>query len=633
MFPVSKWMRLNLHAPRKHSLRFANKSPLTLTADSDNVAKRIYRPLRELRREVYVMGGACESGRLAAKRTPAPGIIRWAAAMLVLVGLTLASTAQGSDWPQWRGPNRDGRAVGAALPAELPAALHQLWKVPVGGGQSSPIVVGDRVFIHARQGEEEVVLALSALTGEELWRHSYAVSYTPRNAAIQYGPGPKSTMLAEGDSVYSFGIRERLLALDAASGKVRWEKTFEDLYEEPYPVWGTASSPLIEGNLLIVPIGTTGNEEQGDEGALVAYDKTTGDEVWRVDGPPAYASPVAFDHGGVRQIVTMDDVSFFGVGATDGDPLWSVDFTTAFQQNTPTTIRYDGNFILSGYQWGTAAIKVEPPAKANGTWSVSEVWKTTDAELYMDSPVLVGDHLYFRSNKRAGTFVCLDPATGEVVWQGPGRWASYASVIAVDDRLLVLTDEAELKVIAADPSSGYQELASWDVADSTTWAHVALSGSRVYVKDEEHLAAFDLASTRVTEAGDQPTGTTPASADIAAGSKEDTEAVKVAVRAMLKAMAAGDMDLMWTYLGEDFRSYSGADKDVFRDYLGSTAGSETKSGEMVVEWEDGTAKVTGTRWITTTGLDFGLEMLVNKRGGKWLVTWMDFDSRRIHGQE
>ena len=578
------------------------------------------------------MGEARGSGCLAAKGTPAPATIRWAAVMLVLGALTLASTAHGSDWPQWRGPNRDSRAVGGELPAELPAVLDQLWKVRVGGGQSSPIVVGDRVFIHARQGEEEVVLALSASTGEELWRHSYAVSYTPRNAAIQYGPGPKSTMLAEGDSVYSFGIRERLLALDAGSGQVRWEKTFEDLYEEPYPVWGTASSPLIEGDLLIVPIGTTGNEEQGDEGALVAYDKTTGEEVWRVDGPPAYASPMAFDHGGVRQIVTLDDVSFFGVGATDGDPLWSLPFTTAFQQNTPTALRYDGNFILSGYQWGTAAIKVEPPAKPGEPWTVGEVWKTSDAELYMDSPVLVGDHLYFRSNKRAGTFVCLDPATGEIVWQGPGRWAAYASVIAVDDRLLVLTDEAELKVIAADPS-GYRELASWEVADSTTWAHVALSGSRVYVKDEEHLAAFDLASTRVTEAGDLSAGTTTASADVAAGSKEDTEAVKVAVRAMLKAMAAGDMDLMWTYLGEDFRSYSGADKDVFRDYLGSTAGSETPSDEMVVEWENGTAKVTGTRWITSTGLDFGLEMLVNRRDGRWLVTWMDFDSRRIHGQE
>ena len=193
------------------------------------------------------MGGACESGSLAARWIPAPGIGRWLVAVLVLGALSVPSVAQTSDWPQWRGPNRDGRAVGGALPAELPAALHQLWKVRVGGGQSSPIVVGDRVFVHARQGDEEVVLGLSASTGEELWRHSYAVSYTPRTAAIQYGPGPKSTMLAEGDSVYSFGIRERLLALDADSGKVRWEKTFDDLYEEPYPIWGTASSPLIEG--------------------------------------------------------------------------------------------------------------------------------------------------------------------------------------------------------------------------------------------------------------------------------------------------------------------------------------------------------------------------------------------------
>ena len=576
------------------------------------------------------MSRASKSGRVEVKGAHPP-IGRWAPTLVVLGALVFVSAVQGSEWPQWRGPNRDGIAAGGELPAVLPAVLHQLWKVRVGVGQSSPIVVGDRVFVHARQGEEEVVLALSASTGEELWRHSYAASYVPRTPAIQYGPGPKSTMLAEGDSLYSFGIRERLLALDADSGAVRWENTFEDLYEEPYPIWGTASSPLIEGNLLIVPIGTTGNEQQGDEGALVAYDKATGKEVWRVVGPPAYASPVAFTHGGVRQIVTMDDVSFFGVGATDGDPLWSLDFTTAFQQNTPTTIRYDGNFILSGYQWGTAAIKVEPPAEPDGAWAVSEVWKTTDAELYMDSPVLVGDHLYFRSNKRAGTFVCLDPATGEIVWQSPGRWAAYASVIAVGDRLLVLTDEAELKVIAADPS-GYQELASWEVADSTTWAHVALSGSLVYVKDEEHLAGFDLAATRVTEAKDQPAATSPTRADSAAGSKQDTEAVKVAVRAMLKAMGKGDMDLMWTYLGEDFRSYSGADKDVFRDYLGSTAGTETKSEDMKVEWQGATAKITGVRWITN-GLDFGLEMLVDERDGKWLVTFMDFDSRRISGQE
>ena len=577
------------------------------------------------------MHRALEFGHLKLKGVHSP-IGRWSPTLVVLGALAFVSAVQGSDWPQWRGPNRDGIAVGGELPAVLPTALHQLWKVRVGGGQSSPIVVGDRVFVHARQGEEEVVLALSAATGEELWRHSYSVSYVPRTAAIQYGPGPKSTMLAEGDSVYSFGIRERLLSLDAMSGAVRWEKTFEDLYEEPYPIWGTASSPLIEGNLLIVPIGTTGNQEQGDQGALVAYDKASGEEVWRVDGPPAYASPVVFDHGGVRQIVTMDDVSFFGVGATDGDPLWSLDFQTAFWQNTPTTVRYDGMFILSGYQWGTAAIKVEPPAEADGAWAVSEEWMTTDAELYMDSPVLVGDHLYFRSNKRAGAFVCLDPATGELVWQSPGRWAAYASVIAVDDRLLVLTDEAELKVIAADPS-GYRELASWEVATSSTWSHLALSGSRVYVKDEGHLAGFDLAAARVTEARDQPTTPTEPQSERSADadSKRDTEAVEVAVRELLKTLETGDMDLMLTYLGEDFRSDSGASKTVFRQYLGSTAGSETKSEDMRVEWEGATAKITGVRWIRGT-MDFGIEMLVDKRDGKWLVTFFELDSRGIFDQ-
>ena len=404
------------------------------------------------------MGRALEFVRLELKGAH-PLLGGWSPTLVVLGALAFVSAVQGSDWPQWRGPNRDGIAVGGELPAVLPTALHQLWKVRVGGGQSSPIVVGDRVFVHARQGEEEVVLALSAATGEELWRHSYSVSYVPRTAAIQYGPGPKSTMLAEG-----------------------------------------------------------------------------------------------------------------------------------------------------------------------------EEWMTTDAELYMDSPVLVGDHLYFRSNKRAGTFVCLDPPTGELVWQSPGRWAAYASVIAVDDRLLVLTDEAELKVIAADPS-GYRELASWEVATSSTWSHLALSGSRVYVKDEEHLAGFDLAAARVTEARDRPTTPTDTQAErsAGAGSTRDTEAVEVAVRELLKTLETEDMDLMLTYLGEDFRSDSGASKTVFRQYLGSTAGSETKSEAMKVEWEGATAKITGVRWIRG-GLDFGIEMLVDKRDGRWLVTFFELDSRGIFGR-
>ena len=553
--------------------------------------------------------------------------------LLTLGLITPGPVAWAADWPQWRGPERDGVATGSELPEVLPAALEQLWKVPVGLGQSSPIVVGERLFLLARQGEEEVVLALEASTGKELWRHSYTVPFVPAQAAIQYGPGPKSTMAAEGDAVYSFGIRERLLALDAKTGAVRWEKSFEDVYDPPYPEWGAAASPLVEGHLVIVPIGNTNRaqgEERRTEGALVAYDRANGKEVWRADGiAPAYASPMAFTIGGVRQIVTMGDQSFFAVRASDGELLWSTAFETAFDQNSVTTILYEGMLILSGYQEGAVALRIEPPKGGDGTWKASEVWRTTRAELYMDSPVRVGHHLYFRSNKRAGTFVCLDPKTGEVVWQSPGRWAAYASTIAVGDRLLALTDTADLKVIAADPE-GYHELASWEVATSTTWAHLALAGQRLYVKDEEHLTGFALPA-RYTKATDRPATRTAERAQQRqwAGGGQDTKAVDAMIRQMLDAMAAGDTDRMFTHLAEDFRSYSGGSKEIFRHYLGSTAGTEVDTTAMKIEWDGPTANITGVRWITSADIFFRLEMLADQRDGEWRVTWMDFDSTGI----
>ena len=567
---------------------------------------------------------------------------RWILAVLLTllaVGLlTSGQVAWAADWPQWRGPERNGVATGSELPEVLPAAPHGLWKVHVGAGQSSPIVVGDRVFILARQGEEEVVLAFEASTGKELWRHAYPAPFVPSQAAVQYGPGPKSTMLADGGSVYSFGVRQRLLALDAKSGVVRWEKSFEDIYDPPYPEWGTAASPLLEGSLLIVPIGNTTRgtgEAHIAQGALVAYDKTTGKEVWRADGAPAYASPMAFTIGGVRQIVTQGDEAFFGVRASDGELLWSTEFETAFDQNSVTTVLYKDMLILSGYQWGTAALRVEPPTGGDRTWEVSEVWKTTLAELYMDSPVRVGDRLYFRSNKKAGSFVCLDAATGKIVWRSPGRWAAYSSVIVVGDRLLALTDAAELKVIATDPAA-YRELASWEVATSATWSHLALSGSRVYVKDEENLASFDLAA-RTTKATDSSAMRTAAQAQRRGGARgardtevaDATEAVETTIRQMMEAWVAGDVDRMFTYLADDFTNSSGGSKEIFRKTLFAGAGTSYDTEAMKIEWDGATASVTGVAWNAGPGMNYRLEFLVDQRDEEWRVTYIVFDSTGI----
>ena len=257
------------------------------------------------------------------------------------------------------------------------------------------------------------------------------------------------------------------------------------------------------------------------------------------------------------------------------------------------------------------------------------MWKTTRADLYMDSPVRVGDRLYFRSNKKAGTFVSFDAATGKLVWQSPGRWAAYSSVIVVGDRLLALTDGAELKVIATDPDA-YRELASWEVATSPTWSHLALAGSRVYVKDEEHLASFDLAA-RTTKATDSSAMRTAAQAQRLGGARgsRDTGAVETTIRQMMEAWVAGDVDQMFTYLADDFTNSSGGSKEVFRKTLFAGAGTSYNLGAMKVEWDGATASVTGVAWNAGPGMNYKLEFLVDQRDGEWRVTYIVFDSTGI----
>ena len=305
-------------------------------------------------------------------------------------------------WP----PPAGNELLLTALDGPMPAELHRVWKINVGLGQSAPVVQDGRLFILTRQGEEEVVLALSPATGEELWRYSYSVPYKEVDYASQWSPGPKGTITAVGDTIYSFGVTERLHALDAKTGKVRWEKDYSHAYEQPFPECGSSASPLVEGNLVIVPIGTTWPEPQNitSKGALVAYDRASGKEVWRTEElPPSYASPVAFTLRGVRQIVTLTQNHAVGVRASDGKLLWKRDVRTFMEQNIPTPLLYRDQVLISALRWGAAMLEPAPDAGApDGAWQLNEAWMTKQHEMYMDSPVLVGDHVYFRSNKKLG---------------------------------------------------------------------------------------------------------------------------------------------------------------------------------------------------------------------------------------
>lgn len=395
--------------------------------------------------------------------------------------LVLPAIAQ--DWPQWRGPNRDGVATDVSLPDSCLHDLQQLWKLEVGEGHSAPVVAGGKVVVLARQGEDEVVLCLNTEDGTVIWRYSYAAPYTPRSDARPHGKGPKATPAIAGDKVYAFGVTGILSCVDLTNGDLLWQKQFSDRFERTYPLYGAANSPLIEGDLCILGIGGH------DDGALAAFDKDTGELVWEVTGDgPSYASPIAVDLAGQRQVVTLMQTRVVGVAASTGELLWEVPFTTPYDMNSITPVCHQGMIVYSGYGKGTTALKL---VEAETGTSPQQVWHKDRPVMFMSSPVLRGDHLYGLSRHGRGRLMSIALEDGEEAWSSPGPMGEYISIVRAGDKLLLLMTTGELVLVAADPS-GYEELARTQVTDSPVWAHLALAGSRIYVKDRTHLACFEL---------------------------------------------------------------------------------------------------------------------------------------------
>ena len=407
---------------------------------------------------------------------------------LALLLATLTTTASPAQWPQWRGATRDGQVQGSSLPAELPTQLNKLFEVEVGTGHSSPVVVDDRIYLHTRQGEDEVVQALELRTGESIWSHKTETPYRPNPAAMSHGKGPKSTPVASGDSLCTLGITGRLTCYERSSGAVRFSRDFRDRFERPWPDFGTAMSPAVFDDKLIVHVGGV------REGALIALDPTTGAELWsnRAE-PPAYSSPilVAPARGAreIAQIVTQSRNHIVSVALDSGELLWQMPLATAYEQNSVTAVDAGSSLIVSGLDQGVFAIRAQTDAR--GRWTTRVDWRNDDLPMYMSSPVLSGTSLFGLSHKRRGQLFCLDVATGEAKWATDGRDGENASLMLAGDRLLIVTTDSELLIAEASCNS-YNELASYTVASSPVWAHPALVGDLLLIKDEERLTGWSF---------------------------------------------------------------------------------------------------------------------------------------------
>jgi outer membrane protein assembly factor BamB len=397
-------------------------------------------------------------------------------AVLMACAATAAAQSSPRDYPQWRGLNRDGAASAFAEPASWPDALTRRWKIDVGEGYGTPLVVANAVYVFTRRGGTEVMTALDAETGKELWHTSYPAPYAPSTPAAAHGVGPKATPLFHNGRLYTLGITGIVSAFDAATGKLAWQTPAPP----DHPSYGTAVSPVGDKNLVIV--------HPGNHGPLTAFDANTGAVKWTGSDRGAYASPIIVELGGIRQVVTMTERSVLGVSLADGARLWEYPWLSRTTPSAITPILYEETLIVSSQAMGVTALR---PAERGGKWVVDVVWETRDVSLFLSNPVLVGDTLFGLSEKARGQFFALDAKTGRVLWLGHPRQASNTAVVKAGNLLFLLDDDAEL-IVARSSKRGFEPLKRYVVADSETWAQPAISGNRVFVKDLTSLSLWTL---------------------------------------------------------------------------------------------------------------------------------------------
>ena len=403
--------------------------------------------------------------------------------LIVVMGLTALVGAQrpSLDWTQWRGPNRDGVIPSFAAPAQWPEQLVRRWKVDVGLGYATPIVVGNRIYQFGRRGDNETMTALDAESGRVLWQPGYPAMFTMQSAAVRHGPGPKSTPVFSNGRLFTIGMTGIVTAFDAATGKQVWQKPGST----NVPMYTSHSfSPLVDRGLVIFHVGGHAG------GALTAFDVNTGDVKWSWPGDgPGYGSPVIAELGGTRQLVTNTQSKLVGVDPATGTLLWEQPFASSNFTNSLTPVIAGQMIILSNNVKPSTAYTV---SREDGRWAVKTVWENDVSPIgRLSNAVTAGDLLFGITSKNAGQYFAADLATGKTVWTSEGRQANNASISRAGDIFFSLEEDGEL-VIFKRTGNTFAVAKRYQLADSETWGAPVISGNRILVKDVASLALWTL---------------------------------------------------------------------------------------------------------------------------------------------
>ena len=400
--------------------------------------------------------------------------------MAATVILASVGSVWAQDWPQWRGPNRDGKLSGFVPPQSWPKELTQKWKVAVGVGDSSPALVGNKLYTFGRQGTDEVVSCLDAASGKVLWQEVYPAQFVVTGVSSRH-PGTRSSPVVAEGKLCVLGVGGILSCVDAATGKVLWRKQSAADYLDTAYQFESSMSPIVVEGLCVAYVGGKG------QGALIAFDLASGQPKWKYTGDaPAPSSPVLMTVEGVRQIVTINEKHVIGISLADRTLLWQVPFK-ARPVNTTTPVIDGQTVYVTGQGMGTLAIKV---IKKEGKLVAEPVWTNSDTQAgsTFTTPVL-RDGLLF--GYAATKLLCLSAETGKVLWADTAARGQSAAVVDAGSCLIAMAVNGELSIYLPSDKQ-YMELAHYKVGDPEIWAHPIIVGRSIFIRDKESVTLWAI---------------------------------------------------------------------------------------------------------------------------------------------
>lgn len=436
------------------------------------------------------------------------GVSRFA---LVVVLISLVGRVQAEDWPQWRGPQRDGVWRESGIRTDLPAGgAKELWRVPVALGYAGPAVADGKVYLFEYELSDgeiknqpgrrkqlqgvERLRCLHAETGSELWKYEY-----PRAYAISYPSGPRCTPTVDGDRVYILGAEGDLTCLRTQDGSKAWSKSFSEDFGVKTPIWGHSAHPLVEGDTLYCVVG-------GEGSIAVAFDKATGKEKWRAlsAGEPGYCPPTMETIAGKRQLLIFYPTAVAGLDPSSGQELWSVPIEPAYAMAIAQPLVLGDRMFASGYK-ASVCFALPTSASPDVFWSGTPKTSVSSSNV---TPIYDGQAIY-GVDADSSSLAAVNPATGERYWQtkaptvGEGNRGRHGTAFIIrqgdTDRYWLFGETGDLILAKLSPA-GYEELGRQHILDMTSgafgrsvvWSHPAFAGRAVYARNDKELVCVDL---------------------------------------------------------------------------------------------------------------------------------------------